>query len=59
LEAFPVSGEIPSNHKVALVDIGVGEEIIKYGEVIAISSRAIKKGEWVHTHNVESERCWK
>jgi len=59
LEAFPVSGEIPSSHKVALVDIGAGEEIIKYGEVIAISARAIKKGEWVHTHNVESERCWK
>jgi len=55
-EAFPVLEKIPSSHKVALRDIGAGEEIIKYGEVIGVSARAVKKGEWVHTHNMESER---
>jgi altronate hydrolase len=58
-EAFHVLEEIPSSHKVALRDIGAGEEIIKYGEVIAVSTRAIKQGEWVHTHNLESQRCGK
>ena len=58
-EAFPILEKIPCNHKVALRDIGAGEEIIKYGEVIAVSTRAIKKGEWVHTHNLESERYCK
>jgi altronate dehydratase len=48
--------EIPPSHKIALRDISAGEEIIKYGETVAVSTRQIKKGEWVHTHNLASER---
>jgi altronate dehydratase len=59
LETFTALNEIPSSHKIALRDIASGEEIIKYGEVIAVSTRTIRKGEWVHTHNLESERCKK
>lgn len=58
LEPFIVLEKIPASHKVALRDIAAGEEIIKYGEIIAVSTRDIKKGQWVHTHNLESER-WK
>jgi altronate dehydratase len=58
LEPFAVLERIPASHKVALRDIAAGEEIIKYGEIIAVSTREIKKGQWVHTHNLESER-WK
>ncbi len=58
VEGFPVSEEIPASHKVALRDIPAGEEIIKYGEIVAVSTRLIKKGQWVHTHNLESKR-WK
>ena len=47
---------IPFGHKIALTDIPVGERIIKYGEAIGVASRPIKRGEWVHTHNVESLR---
>lgn len=47
---------IPFGHKIALIDIGEGEEIIKYGEVIGVASKPIRRGEWVHTHNVESVR---
>ena len=57
-EGFPVLQEIPASHKIALRDIPAGEEIIKYGEVVAVCIRDIKKGEWVHTHNLESKR-WK
>jgi altronate hydrolase len=56
LAAFNVQEEIPASHKVALQDIPAGEEIIKYGEIIAVSQRPIKKGEWIHTHNLESKR---
>jgi altronate hydrolase len=49
---------IPASHKIALRDIAAGEEIIKYGEVVGVSSQEIERGAWVHTHNVESER-WK
>ena len=31
-------------------------EIIKYGETVAVSTREIKKGGWVHTHNLESQQ---
>ncbi|MDI6754299.1 MAG: UxaA family hydrolase [Thermodesulfobacteriota bacterium] len=58
VEGFPVLQEIPASHKIALRDIPSGEEIIKYGETVAVSTRNIKKGEWVHTHNLESKR-WK
>jgi altronate hydrolase len=57
-EVFFTLDEIPASHKVALRNIAAGEEIIKYGETVAVSTRAIRKGEWVHTHNLESKR-WK
>jgi altronate dehydratase len=58
LEGFPALEEIPASHKIALRDIAAGAQIIKYGEIVAVSTRAIKRGEWVHTHNLESQR-WK
>jgi len=58
IAGFPALEEIPASHKIALRDISAGEEIIKYGETVAVSTRHIKKGEWVHTHNLESQR-WK
>jgi len=45
---------IPFGHKLALVDLEPGDEIIKYGEIIGVASKWIKVGAWVHTHNVES-----
>lgn len=48
------SGDIPAGHKFALRDINKGEYIIKYGEIIGRATTDIKKGEWVHTHNVKS-----
>ena len=48
------TGEIPAGHKFALCDIPKGEYVIKYGEIIGRATSDIKKGEWVHTHNVKS-----
>lgn len=56
MEGFPALESIPASHKIALRDISEEEEIIKYGETVAVSIRNIKKGEWVHTHNLESKR---
>jgi altronate dehydratase len=58
IAGFSALEKIPASHKIALRDISAGEEIIKYGETVAVSTREIKKGEWVHTHNLESQR-WK
>lgn len=48
--------DIPASHKIALRDIADGEEIIKYGEVVAVSTQPIGQGAWVHSHNLESQR---
>ncbi|HZP93259.1 MAG TPA: UxaA family hydrolase [Burkholderiales bacterium] len=42
-------------HKFAVRAIRAGERIVKYGAPIGRASRAIAAGEYVHTHNMESE----
>ena len=48
------SQAVPFGHKLAVVDVKNGEKILKYGEVIGLATRPIGKGEYIHTHNVES-----
>lgn len=48
--------DIPFGHKFATRNIELGEEILKYGEVIAKATADIKEGAHVHVHNVESLR---
>lgn len=47
---------IPPNHKCAFVDIKKGDAIIKYGQDIGRASKDIKKGQYIHVHNIESNR---
>ena len=51
-----VQSRIPFGHKVALRDINPNEPVLKYGEEMGLAAGAIKAGEHVHTHNVESQR---
>lgn len=46
--------EIPAGHKFALADIAEGTPVIKYGFRIGIATAAVKKGEWIHTHNLKT-----
>src|SRR5687768_4386832 len=43
---------IPAGHKVAVSEIGEGEAILKYGQLIGYARKRIGPGEHVHTHNV-------
>lgn len=43
---------IPQGHKVALIDIQKGEEIIRYGEVIGIAMKDLPRGSWLAEHNI-------
>lgn len=45
---------IPFGHKAAIADIEEGAAIIKYGVQVAVASRAIRCGEYVHIHNAKS-----
>ena len=47
-------GDVPAGHKIALADIKKGEKVIKYGYPIGVATQDIKKGDFVHTHNLAS-----
>jgi len=46
---------IDVGHKFALRAIEQGEKIIKYRAPIGSASRAIQPGEYIHTHNMQSD----
>lgn len=48
--------EIPLTHKIALVDMEKGHDVIEYGEIIGRTSQKVEAGEHVHTHNIKSLR---
>lgn len=48
---------IPVGHKIALRDIGVNEDILKYGEPIGIATTDIRAGQWVHVHNCRGAKA--
>lgn len=56
LLSLTATQEIPLGHKLALKDIADEEDILKYAAVIGRASCAIRKGDHVHVHNVESLR---
>jgi altronate dehydratase small subunit len=42
---------------VCITDTAPGATILKYGQVIGRASRAIRPGEHMHVHNIESSRA--
>ncbi len=50
-----VENSIPLGFKVAARDIEAGEKILKYGAPIGSAKQAIRAGEIVHLHNMQSD----
>lgn len=50
------SADVPYGHKIAVRDIKAGEHIMKYGQSIGVADVDIKKGEYVHIHNMKALR---
>ncbi|MBY9011089.1 MAG: UxaA family hydrolase [Candidatus Lokiarchaeota archaeon] len=50
-----INHNIPLGHKFALNDINEGNLVKKYGQSIGIATEDIKKGDWIHTHNLISQ----
>jgi altronate dehydratase small subunit len=48
--------DVPFGHKVCIRETPAGADVLKYGQVIGKTSKAIRVGEHVHVHNVESAR---
>jgi len=51
------SESIQRFHKIALVDLLVGDPVVRDGYVIGVVTRAVHAGEWVHIHNLKSQRA--
>ncbi len=56
-----LAAAVPAGHKVAIKDIPAGAVVYKYGEDIGTASQPIRRGDWVHTHNLQfdvKDRDW-
>ena len=49
---FRAAEAVPQGHKIALADIAEGEDIVKYGHHVGFAACAIRRGDYVHVHNV-------
>lgn len=56
MQSIRLTDDIPFGHKFSLFQIERGSPVIKYGEVIGVSTIAVKPGDYVHIHNVASAR---
>jgi altronate dehydratase small subunit len=53
---FVVQEFISYGHKFSVKDIVLGENILKYGEIIGRATKEIPEGTHAHIHNIESLR---
>jgi arabinonate dehydratase len=44
--------DIPAAHKIAIADVGQGEPVRRYGQIIGFATQQIRRGEHVHTQNL-------
>lgn len=55
-DTLDVVQAVPLGHKVALVDLAEGAQVLEYGLPVALTREAIAKGSHVHVHNIRSGR---
>lgn len=53
-EFITLLDDVPAGHKFALKDMDVDTEVIKYGYPIGRTRKTVRRGEWVHTHNLKT-----
>src|SRR5574344_1965038 len=52
IDGVTVLDDVKQAHTVALHDMAKGHLLIKYGNIIGILSKDVKKGQWIHSHNL-------
>jgi altronate hydrolase len=51
---YSFTEDIPQGHKIALVDLKKGDDVIKYGYPIGHLLSDVTSGQWLHTHNIKT-----
>ena len=51
-KAVRLLNDVPPGHKFALQDMGEGDPVRKFGQIIGYATTKIPVGEWVHTQNL-------
>jgi (2R)-sulfolactate sulfo-lyase subunit alpha len=54
--AYEVRHRVPLGHKFAVTDIAAGADVVKYGVRVAVATKDIATGDYVHVENVRSAR---
>lgn len=54
--SITLGADVPIYHKFCIRDIAKGGHVTKYGESLGIALSDIRVGDYVHTHNLQSER---
>lgn len=54
VDELVAGADIPRFHKIALADLDKDVEVHKYGCVIGGATVPIKRGDYVHIHNIET-----
>ncbi|WP_255950189.1 UxaA family hydrolase [Streptomyces odontomachi] len=55
-QSFTLKERVPLGHKFAVTDLAEGSDLIKYGVRVAVVTKAISVGDYVHVHNIRSAR---
>lgn len=53
-EGIVLLEDIKQAHKIARYDLKKGHKVIKYGAVIGVLTQDVKKGSWIHSHNLKT-----
>ena len=56
VQTVHINDALPLGHKIALASIAKGQKVVKYGAKIGRASKNIEVGDYVHIHNVTSDR---
>ncbi|MEG1176475.1 MAG: altronate dehydratase family protein, partial [Ruthenibacterium sp.] len=53
-KSYTLRQKIPFGHKLAMQQIKLGENVIKYGAPIGHATEEILPGDWIHNHNLQT-----
>ena len=54
-ESCVLHSDVPLGHKIARVPLAIGDKVFRYGIPIGSITKAARRGEHVHSHNLKSD----